>query len=131
MTPTLLTAVLAAFLSADPATTADDPPPRKPNPLAPSLPQLTSEEEDALDKVIGSLARAGADPSTGFLVVTSRASYELVQKTAIAGVSFLAAVSRPTSLAIQLADQAGITLVGLLRGRSANVYSHQERLVVG
>jgi FdhD protein len=83
---------------------------------------------NALDKVIGSLARSGADASTGFLVVTSRASYELVQKAAVAGVSVLAAVSRPTSLAIQLADQAGITLVGLLRGRSANVYSHQERL---
>jgi FdhD protein len=83
---------------------------------------------NALDKVIGSLARSGTDASQGFLLVTSRASYELVQKTAIAGVSVLAAVSRPTSLAIQLADQAGITLVGLLRGRSANVYSHQERL---
>lgn len=84
---------------------------------------------NALDKVIGSLARSGVDASRGFLVVTSRASYELVQKTAVAGVSVLAAVSRPTSLAIQLADQAGVTLVGLLRGRSANVYSHQERLL--
>lgn len=84
---------------------------------------------NALDKVIGSLARSGADASKGFLVVTSRASYELVQKTAIAGVSVLAAVSRPTGLAIQLADQAGITLVGLLRGRSANIYSHPERFV--
>lgn len=85
---------------------------------------------NALDKVIGSLGRSGSDASGGFLVVTSRASYELVQKTAVAGVSVLAAVSRPTSLAIQLADQAGLTLVGLLRGRSANVYSHQERLTV-
>ena len=85
---------------------------------------------NALDKVIGSLARSGTDTSSGFLVVTSRASYELVQKTAIVGVPVLAAVSRPTGLAIQLADQAGITLVGLLRGRSANVYSHQERLVM-
>ena len=83
---------------------------------------------NALDKVIGSLSRSGTDASQGFLLVTSRASYELVQKSAIAGVSVLAAVSRPTSLAIQLADQAGIALVGLLRGRSANVYSHQERL---
>ena len=83
---------------------------------------------NALDKVIGSLARAGSDPSKGFLVVTSRASYELVQKTAAAGIFLLAAVSRPTSLAIQLAEQANITLVGLLRGRSANVYSHPARL---
>jgi FdhD protein len=84
---------------------------------------------NALDKVIGSIVRAGTDATNGFLVVTSRASYELVQKTAVAGVPMLAAVSRPTSLAIRLADQAGITLVGLLRGRSANVYSHAERLV--
>jgi len=84
---------------------------------------------NALDKVIGAMARAGVKGGDGFLVVTSRASYELVQKTAVAGVPVLAAVSRPTSLAIQLADQANITLVGLLRGQSANVYSHLERVV--
>jgi FdhD protein len=83
---------------------------------------------NALDKVIGALARAGTDPSDGFLVVTSRASYELVQKAAAANVPLLAAVSRPTSLAIQLAEDAGITLVGLLRGRTANVYTHPERI---
>ena len=83
---------------------------------------------NALDKVIGWLRRGRIDATKGFLVVTSRASYELVQKTAVAGVPLLAAVSRPTSLAIQLADQAGITLVGLLRGKSANVYSHVERV---
>jgi FdhD protein len=68
------------------------------------------------------------DDKGSFLVVTSRASYELVQKTAAAGIPLLAAVSRPTSLAIQLAEQANITLVGLLRGRTANVYSHPSRL---
>lgn len=83
---------------------------------------------NALDKVIGSMIREGRKGSDGFLLVTSRASYELVQKTAVAGVPVLAAVSRPTSLAIQLAEQANITLVGLLRGRSANVYSHPERI---
>ena len=83
---------------------------------------------NALDKVIGAMVRGNVNPADGFLVVTSRASYELVQKTAVAGVPVLAAVSRPTSLAIQLADRAGITLVGLLRGRSANVYSHADRL---
>jgi FdhD protein len=83
---------------------------------------------NALDKVVGAILREQMDAAKGFLVVTSRASYELIQKTAIAGVSVLAAVSRPTSLAIRLADQAGITLVGLLRGRSANVYTHMERL---
>ena len=83
---------------------------------------------NALDKVLGALARAGTDGSGGFLVVTSRASYELVQKAAVANVPLLAAVSRPTALAVQLADDAGITLVGLLRGRSANVYTHGERI---
>lgn len=83
---------------------------------------------NALDKVIGALASAGRDPASGFLIVTSRASYELVQKAAVAGAPVLAAISRPTSLAIQLADQANITLIGLLRGRSANVYSHAARI---
>jgi FdhD protein len=83
---------------------------------------------NALDKVIGALARAGTDPSDGFLVVTSRASYELVQKAAAANVPILAAVSRPTALAVDLADQAGITLIGLLRGRTANVYTHPARI---
>lgn len=83
---------------------------------------------NALDKVIGALARAGVDPATGFLVLTSRASYELVQKAVSAGVPLLAAVSRPTGLAIRLAEATGLTLVALLRGSSANVYAHGERL---
>jgi FdhD protein len=83
---------------------------------------------NALDKVLGALARAGTEAGEGFLVVTSRASYELVQKAAAANVPLLAAVSRPTALAVDLADQAGITLVGLLRGRTANVYTHVERI---
>lgn len=83
---------------------------------------------NALDKVLGALARADSDASAGFLVVTSRASYELVQKAAVANVPLLAAVSRPTALAVQLADEAGITLVGLLRGRTANVYTHSARI---
>jgi len=85
---------------------------------------------NALDKVLGALARERIDASSGFLLVTSRASYELVLKAAVAGVALLAAVSRPTSLAIRLADDVGVTLVGLLRGRTANVYSHRERLLV-
>jgi len=83
---------------------------------------------NALDKVIGALARASTDASDGFLLVTSRASYELVQKAAAANVGLLAAVSRPTALAVQMAEAAGITLVGLLRGHSANVYTHPQRL---
>ncbi len=83
---------------------------------------------NALDKVLGALARSGIDASTGFLVVTSRASFELVQKASAAGVALLAAVSRPTGLAVRIADESGITLVGLLRGHTANVYSHPERI---
>ncbi|HEY7860440.1 MAG TPA: formate dehydrogenase accessory sulfurtransferase FdhD [Gemmatimonadaceae bacterium] len=81
---------------------------------------------NAVDKVIGALARAGRDAGEGFLVVTSRASYELVQKAGVAGIPLLAAISRPTGLAIRMADAAGMTLVGLLRGHSANIYSHPE-----
>ena len=83
---------------------------------------------NALDKVIGALARAGTDPGSGFFLVTSRASYELVQKCAAAGAPLLAAVSRATGLAVRFADEAGITLVGLLRGRTASVYTHPDRL---
>ena len=83
---------------------------------------------NALDKVIGALAREHTDASTGFLIMTSRASYELVQKAAVAGVPLLAAVSRPTGLAIRLADAADVTLIGLLRGHTANVYTHAEHI---
>ncbi len=83
---------------------------------------------NALDKVLGALAREGADASSGFLVVTSRASFELVQKAAAFGVPLLAAVSRPTGLAVRLAETCGMGLVGLLRGRTANVYAHPERV---
>jgi FdhD protein len=83
---------------------------------------------NALDKVLGALARAGTDPSTGFCVMTSRASYELVQKAAAVGIPILAAVSRPTGLAVRMAEACGMTLVALLRGRSCNVYAGGGRL---
>ena len=83
---------------------------------------------NALDKVLGALWRAGDDPSRGFVVMTSRASFELVQKCAIAGVPILAAVSRPTALAIRSAERARVTLVGLVRGESGNVYAGGERV---
>jgi len=84
---------------------------------------------NALDKVFGALARAGTDARGGFILITSRASFELVQKCAISGVPLLAAVSRPTGLAVRIAERSNIALVGLLRGRSANVYAHAERIV--
>jgi FdhD protein len=83
---------------------------------------------NALDKVLGALARAGTPASSGFVVVTSRASYEMIQKAALCGVELVAAISRPTGLAIRFAEAAGVTLVGLLRGESANVYTHPERI---
>jgi FdhD protein len=83
---------------------------------------------NALDKVLGALARTGVSMHDGFVVVTSRASYEMVQKTATCGIELLAAISRPTGLAIRFAEAAGVTLVGLLRGRTANVYCGSERI---
>jgi formate dehydrogenase accessory protein FdhD len=83
---------------------------------------------NALDKVIGALVRGAIDPAGGYLVVTSRASYEMVQKAATAGVALLAAVSAPTALAIRLAQDCGLTLVGFARSRQHVVYAHGARL---
>lgn len=83
---------------------------------------------NALDKLIGALQRAGVDASTGFAVVTSRASYEMVHKTAVAGIPMLAAVSAPTALAIRQADAAGLTLVGFAREGRQTIYAHPARL---
>jgi FdhD protein len=83
---------------------------------------------NALDKVLGALARRGIDGSAGFILITSRASYELVQKATAVGIPLLAAISRPTGLAIRMAEASGLTLVALLRGHSANVYTHPDRV---
>jgi FdhD protein len=83
---------------------------------------------NALDKVLGALARTGKTAGDGFIVITSRASYEMIQKAALCGIELVAAISRPTGLAIRLAQASGVTLVGLLRGRTANVHSHPERI---
>nr|WP_310461246.1 formate dehydrogenase accessory sulfurtransferase FdhD [Sphaerotilus sp.] len=83
---------------------------------------------NALDKLIGAMALAEADPADGFIAVTSRASYEMVYKTASAGVGLLAAVSAPTGLAVRTAEAAGMTLAGFVRGDRATLYSHPERV---
>ena len=81
---------------------------------------------NALDKLLG--AKAKQAPQAGFVLTTSRASYEMVQKVAVAGVSMLVAISAPTGLAIRLAEQCGITLVGFARPDKYVVYAHPERI---
>jgi len=83
---------------------------------------------NALDKLIGALASNDVDASAGFIAVTSRASFEMVQKTAMAGVPLLAAVSAPTSFAVATAERARLTLVGFARKDDLAVYSHPERM---
>jgi FdhD protein len=84
---------------------------------------------NALDKLVGALARAGGARGDGFIAVTSRASVEMVQKAAMAGAPLLAAVSAPTMLAVETARNAGMGLVGLVRGDDLVVYAHAERVV--
>jgi FdhD protein len=84
---------------------------------------------NALDKLIGALARQAMHAGNGIVLVSSRASFEMVQKTAAAGVAVLAAVSAPTALAIRLAHDANVSLVGFMRGDDATLYSHPERII--
>ncbi|RVD58246.1 formate dehydrogenase accessory sulfurtransferase FdhD [Mesorhizobium sp. M2D.F.Ca.ET.185.01.1.1] len=86
---------------------------------------------NALDKLAGALAKAGIDGSTGAVVVTSRVSVEMVQKTAAIGAAIIMAVSAPTALAIRTADAAGMTLVALVRGDDFDIFTHPERVASG
>ena len=84
---------------------------------------------NAVDKVLGWAARERGWPLTAtVLVVSGRASFELAQKAWTAGVPVLAAVSAPSSLAVELAVDAGMTLVAFVRGRTMNGYAHPERI---
>jgi FdhD protein len=83
---------------------------------------------NALDKTIGALARAQADFSAGFMLITSRASYEMVQKCATVGISLLVALSAPTAFAVRLAQRCGLTLVAFARAEQHVVYAHPQRL---
>ena len=98
--------------------------------------QLEAVAEDvgrhnAVDKVIGRMLMQDRLPLSDYLLfVSGRTSFEIVQKAFLAGIPILAAVSAPTSLAVDLARECGVTLVGFLRGGSFNIYAHDERIDV-
>jgi FdhD protein len=85
---------------------------------------------NAVDKVVGWAIREGRLPlSDTILAVSGRASFELTQKAVLAGIPALVAVSAPSSLAVELAQEAGLTLVGFVRGDTMNVYTHPDRIL--
>jgi len=83
---------------------------------------------NALDKLAGALARGGIDGASGAVVITSRVSVEMVQKTAALGAPVVIAVSAPTALAVRTAEAAGMTLVALVRGDEFDIFSRPEQV---
>ncbi len=83
---------------------------------------------NALDKTIGALARAHTDFAAGYMLITSRASYEMVQKCATVGIPLLVALSAPTAFAVRLAQRTGLTLVAFARADQHVVYAHPQRV---
>ncbi|WP_250265896.1 formate dehydrogenase accessory sulfurtransferase FdhD [Rhodovastum atsumiense] len=83
---------------------------------------------NALDKLIGAALRQGIDLAAGFCLITSRCSYEMVQKALMAGMPAIVAISAPTALAVRAAEAAGLTLVALARADGQNVYAGPQRI---
>jgi FdhD protein len=83
---------------------------------------------NGLDKIIGAAAASDTPASNGVVLLTSRVSVELVQKTARLGASIIAAISAPTALAVKVADEAGITLAAVLRGEDFEIFTRPERI---
>lgn len=85
---------------------------------------------NALDKLAGALHTDDKlDPDSGFAIITSRASYEMVTKAAFAGIGILVAISAPTALAIAISEKSKITLIGFARNKSCVIYTHAERII--
>ncbi len=84
---------------------------------------------NALDKLVGALARGGADPAGGFILLSARCSYELVEKTVRAGCPMLVTISAPTSLAAERAASAGLTLVSLARADNALIICDAQGMI--
>lgn len=85
---------------------------------------------NALDKLAGAVINADLSPDAGIVVVTSRLSVEMVQKTAILGSPILAAISAPTALAIETAESSGVTLVALVRGEDFEIFTRADRIIL-
>ena len=83
---------------------------------------------NAADKVLGAALLGGLPLSEFIMMVSGRLGFEIAQKAVVAGVPIVASISAPSSLAVELANDIGMTAIGFLRGRSMNVYSHPERI---
>lgn len=83
---------------------------------------------NALDKLIGAMARERIDPEAGFAVITSRCSFEMVQKAATIGIPILVAISAPTAMALRIGERTGVTLIALARSDSVTLYANPGRI---